>query len=185
MDSIKILTNKEEITPIADEIRQLNGTTELMDLNTMTNNLDKANNEINTQAIKLDELKTILAGKAGGGSGGAVETCTVTLTSSSSPYEGYIFLTIDDDGNYKIIRKTNQYVTDAIINNVVCNSMCMVRVEGYPSSSLPDRGVANFIGIEYVDTIMLASYESTFGSYEAVYVITANSGGNARIEVFG
>lgn len=32
--------------------------------------------EVNTQASKLDELKTILAGKATGG-GGAVETCTV------------------------------------------------------------------------------------------------------------
>lgn len=85
MDSIKILASKEEITPIADEIRQLNGTTELMDLNTMINNLDEANSEINTQATKLDELKTILAGKAsGGGEDVSIETCTLRFYSEDN-----------------------------------------------------------------------------------------------------
>lgn len=53
---------------------------------TGTNPYEKSSTdtEVNTQATKLNELKSILQGKAAGGGGGSVETCTVTICNTES-----------------------------------------------------------------------------------------------------
>ena len=126
MDSIRILANKEEITPIADEIRRLNGITELMDLNTMTNNLDEANNEINTQTTKLNELKTILQGKATNDSGNNIDTCSVRLYSDDPKMEvdWYVYERVKDGtAALTLVNKYEQGAFDIIINDMKCGGI--------------------------------------------------------------
>lgn len=60
----------EKITSIADEVRELSGTTELMGLTAIASNVGEANSEINIQAELLGQIITALDGKAAGGSGG-------------------------------------------------------------------------------------------------------------------
>lgn len=93
--------------------------------------------ETNAYTTELAELTTAvtaleeeLAGKAAGG-GGAVETCTVTITCESGSVGGYLF-TILEDGEV-----SNAYLDDASesmdmvsINNVVCGSSFYVQIIG-------------------------------------------------------
>lgn len=61
----------EKITSIADEVRELSGTTELMGLTAIASNVGEANSEINNQAELLAQIISALDGKAAGGSGGS------------------------------------------------------------------------------------------------------------------
>lgn len=67
-------TVNEKMIALADEIRILSGTTDLMGLDAMKTNVADANIELNTQSnliseqdAKIAELAQVLAGKAGGG----------------------------------------------------------------------------------------------------------------------
>lgn len=171
MDSIKILTNKEEITPIADEIRQLNGTTELMDLNTMTNSLDEVNNKINIQATKLDELKTILAGKASGGGGGGVETCTVTITLGSglgSAANLMAYTTSYLDGVISAVEAQGNNTSVYVLENVVCGSMFSLYARYY--TPVPGYTLGN--GVTAVD------------KYRSIFRAPTQAGVNGTIYIF-
>lgn len=78
-------TVNEKMTTIADGVRLLSGSSTALSLDDIAGGIQTANAEVSTQATKLDELKTILASKAaGGGSGGTVETCAVTLNWSAA-----------------------------------------------------------------------------------------------------
>lgn len=69
--------------------------------------------EVNSQATKLAELKTILAGKAAGGSGGAtIDTCSVDLTVNSGSFI-VSYTTLDEDGNiiYRVENVSTRYKT--------------------------------------------------------------------------
>jgi hypothetical protein len=55
-----------KMTAIADEIRELSGTTETMGLDAMASNLGEANNEVDSQAELLSQIATALEGKAVG-----------------------------------------------------------------------------------------------------------------------
>lgn len=68
MDKIKIIANKNEIVAIADEIRELNGTTDPMGLDAMASNLSDANDEVANQNELIESIVVALEGKAGGGS---------------------------------------------------------------------------------------------------------------------
>lgn len=58
------LIQGKTLTTIADEVRELNGTTETMSLETMANNINEANEEIVSQADLLTQVATALEGRA-------------------------------------------------------------------------------------------------------------------------
>ena len=69
----KYFIQGESVEAIADEVRELSGTTELMGLTAIASNVGEANSEVNSQAELLAQIITALDGKAAGGSGGSGE----------------------------------------------------------------------------------------------------------------
>ena len=55
------------MTALADEIRELSGTTTSKSIDEMTSDIDAANAEITEQADLLEQITTALEGKASGG----------------------------------------------------------------------------------------------------------------------
>lgn len=84
----------EKMTALADEIRELSGTTTSKSIDAMTSDVDAANAEIAEQAELLEQIATALEGKASGG---------VTLPDLNNPAVAADILSgkeaIDEDGN--------------------------------------------------------------------------------------
>lgn len=67
-----------KMTALADETRELSGTTTSKSIDAMVSDVDAANTKIAEQTELLEQIMTALEGKAGGPSGD-VETCSVTI----------------------------------------------------------------------------------------------------------
>lgn len=80
----------ESLTAIADEIRELSGTTGTMGLDTMATHVRNANDEISSQSDLLAQIQTALEGKAAGGA--SIDTWTGTINVSSPLGAGSIVL---------------------------------------------------------------------------------------------
>ena len=103
-----------------------------------------------------------------GGSGGAVETCTVVLDASSSSYRPYYYsyTTVDDNGNITGAAVEANSATDVTLNNVVCGSV--VTVYWYGGTGLT--------------TTNATKIASPGTKYFNAYLITAPAGGTATIK---
>lgn len=82
-------------------------------------------------------LETELAGKASGGSGGSVETCTVSILDGESRGNiTFVCATVCDGNSLSSYVFTYDGITyDLTIENVVCNSGLVVGVSGYGSGT--------------------------------------------------
>lgn len=86
------LIKGESLTAIADEVRELSGTTELMSPDAMATNIEDANSEVNSQTGLLAQLATALEGKAAGGAAPVLQEKTITPSTSLQnviPDSGY------------------------------------------------------------------------------------------------
>lgn len=125
-----IITEKSNITAIANNIRSLTGTTDALTLGQMATikgsgtgeNLDE---EMSQQNQLLTELETVIDSKAAGGSGGgSVKTCTVTIESQVYVYSIAVSVLDVSTGDIKaevVENKAQPY--SGIFENVVCGSV--------------------------------------------------------------
>lgn len=107
----------------------------------LSSELSTQNTLITTQETTIDSIISALQGKASGGSGGSVETCTITMKhyptySTSFAIQRVAYQTLDDSGNITteeisysngdISYSTNEF----ILSNVVCPSIMYVSSGG-------------------------------------------------------
>lgn len=116
-------TVSTKMTALANEIREISGATNKLSIDAMTTHLNAANAEVTEQESIIADMNEVLdnlgAENVGGGSGGAVETCTMKFTSIAPiPSSGEVFfidpsgtsqrVTFDYDVEYEIIK--NSYI---------------------------------------------------------------------------
>jgi len=85
-----------KMTAIADEIRELSGTTEAMGLDAMASNVSNANTEIDNQEGLLAEIASALEGKAAGGNV-EYDVCPVNISSDQNFYRLYYLTVVDGE----------------------------------------------------------------------------------------
>ena len=155
-----------KMTAVADEIRELSGTTGAMGLDAMSANLKEANDDVSEQADLIAQIASALEGKAAGGS--VIETCTVEVSATSTKhrFEALGYMTVDNDGNVSaetVIVNANTVT----IENVVCGSMlCCI---GASSSA--------------AHSTLTAELLYTSDQHGRMYKITANAGETANINL--
>ena len=100
-----------KMTAIADEIRELSGTTDTMGLDAMASKVSEANIEINNQADLITQIANVLESKA---SGGNVEL--PELTNPASQDEVFLNKEFIDEirernGNLNVVLTVKKYTT--------------------------------------------------------------------------
>lgn len=144
--------NLEEITPLVDNIPS-------EDLNSIITEIE----------TKVETLNTTLDGKAAGGGGASVETCTVNITSDNNMIRSYIFMTFEN-GQYDSsgdVTVGATIVAPMTISNVVCGSIAYL------------SGTYSLTGF----TTNNCEMKERMGSY-ATFKITADANGIATIHMF-
>lgn len=100
-------TVNSKMTALADEIRELSGTTTAKGIDTMTSDVNNANAEITTQTELLEQIALALEGKASGGGTSEINlqdktvtptTATQTVTADNG-YDGLGTVTVNGDEN--------------------------------------------------------------------------------------
>ena len=126
----------EKMTALADEIRELSGTTTAKSIDAMTTDVNAANTEINDQTNLIAQIYAALEDKAGGGSSN-IETCTVDIRhyptyDVNQAIDQVVYQTLDENGNIivKELSSSNgtiDYTVDTFsLANVVCPSILYI-----------------------------------------------------------
>ena len=130
-------TLSTKMTAIADEIRELSGTTEALGLDAMATNLGEANDEVASQTGLLARVISALDGKASGGSG-SVETCTVQFI-NGPPFINCHYT----DGNTMTVEAADtlsNYAITVPVNSIIAAQASMEQLIIYGQASILRHG---------------------------------------------
>lgn len=88
--------------------------------------------KLETLETAITALETELEGKASGGSGGNIETCTVSLHTNTASFSYFIYTQyIDGTINHIIDRTGSYYGVTSTFENVVCGSHLYFGTSGF------------------------------------------------------
>lgn len=122
-------TVNEKMTALADEIRELSGITSQLSIDAMTDKVDEANAEVNSQANLITQIKNVVDSLPNAGSGepgGSLETIDIALPRRAP---GFMVYYLDINMNLKEEEVDDQHI------NVLKNSI-FILVDGagiYPN----------------------------------------------------
>lgn len=160
---VEVPTVKSKMTAIADEIRELSGTTGTMGLDAMADHIGEANTEVSSQSDLIAQIKSTVDSLPEANSGGVgYDTCTVNITAPLSMGR-VAYLTVNADGELEPIIITTSATSYSF--TCVCNSFVAISISPEWSYNLTN---ADYLGWIY-------------SSFCRTFVITASSGETATI----
>lgn len=170
------IVQHDTMVGIADAIRTMTGTADKLSPDQIATSVTAGNTEVDTQSDLIAQISAALDGKAAGGSGGSVETCSVSV-SFSAGYPTPIIATTVTDGVFDsfVHTQTDQTLETITIDNVLCGSVVYVGIGGL--------GVigCTISGAERLDT---SSNGGTFYPYQTVVKMPQEPGANVTIEIY-
>lgn len=121
-------TINEKMTALADEIRELSGTTASKSIDTMTSDINLANNEINSQTDLIAQIKEVADNlpEAEGGGGDYIQTCTVELKMISATLLALCYTSLNANNEVEYKSETPFANGTFMLNNVVCGTSIVV-----------------------------------------------------------
>lgn len=129
-------TVNEKMTALADEVRELSGTTTVKSINTMTTDINAANIEIAEQTELLEQIATALENKTagGGGSGGAIETWSGTIEVGVPFVDGTLYYTDANLTMQTVPFSGVGFSINAVKETFICFKMGSGLIESYQNA---------------------------------------------------
>lgn len=161
-------TLAEKMTAIADKIRGLLGLSGTMGLDAMASNLTTAQTETDTQADLIEQINTVLDGKAGGGS--AVGVCSLEITATGEArITELAYAAVGSDGTLSYKTLTYSAASSVSVTDCACGTVIVVRYD-YTATS------PTYSNCERLYSLVRPSI-----FYYEVYGITAGDGETASV----
>ena len=132
--------------------------------------------QLQTNNTTLSSLIETLRGKAAGGGGGSVETCSVSV-SFSAGYPFPIIATTATDGvidSYVYIGASGTLATVAL-DNVLCNSVVYIRVSGLGMVGCTINGA---------ERLYTHEGDGTLYGYDVLIKMPQEAGANVTVEIY-
>lgn len=161
-ERILCLTDKKDLTAIADEIRELSGAASAMGLDAMVSNLDEANIEVSSQSELIASIVSALEGKAAGGET-ILQKKTVTPTTSTQtvkPDSGYDGLETVTVNAMPTAKQATPVI--AVKNNGLITAMFTTVTGGYVEAST--ISATQQLIVQEAQTIMPSTSDQTINA---------------------